>query len=133
MTEAEIREIFEQAQKRDEKVYAWARNLILLAAGSLSVLVSLLQGVPPLLLKLALSFLALGILLGALFLYGEIWKAREMVKRLVEQRKTQSCHDADRPSPIVARPPWWIERAEKACYAALALAVAFLVAHIALL
>ena len=133
MNEAEFLAVLARADRRDEKVYAWARYLILLAAGSLSVLASLQPDPPDLLMKLSLSFHALGILLGALFLYGEIWTARELVSRLVEQRKTQASRDGAKTSPIVVKPPWWIKKAEPACYGALLLAVVLLVAHIALL
>jgi hypothetical protein len=134
MNEKQFRELCDWAQKRDDKFYAWVRWLILLASGSLTVLVSLqpVQNFPPLsscLLRMAMAMLAQSILLGSLVSYGEIWIEREKVRRLQEQRKLQVSNAGDEsPSPIVVAPPAWIRKIEQPFYISLILAVLLLTA-----
>jgi len=78
------RELAVLAQKREDKRYAWLRHLMLLAGGSMSVLVSLrsgkhLSGFPHYCIATGLSSLGLGILFGAVALYGEVRSAQGLV------------------------------------------------------
>jgi hypothetical protein len=131
MTHQEFQEVVEYGRKRDEKVYAWLRYLIGLASGALAVLVSLQShsqtGVSGIAQKISWVALGSGILLGSLRLYGEVWTAREMVKKLVAERKRQASQGDAIPSPIVVELPRFVKLSERLCYGSLILAVISLV------
>jgi hypothetical protein len=133
MNREELREIFDLAAKRDEKLYGWLRHLILLGSGSLTVLVSLQPVQPPgglagACLKCAWVSLGLGILLASVRLYGEVWTAKELVKRLRTMRIEKPAIDGiSQNEPISLKPPWYILKAESACYTSFLLSVVFLV------
>lgn len=134
MTPEELREIFDWAEKRDEALYQWLRHLILLGSGSLSLLVSLqplhpASGPAAVFLKGAWITLGLGILLASIRLYGEVWTRKEEVKRLETMRRERPAIDGiSQNAPIVAKPPWYILKAEPACYVSFIAAVVLLVA-----
>jgi hypothetical protein len=131
MTAQQFQEMVEYGQKRDEKVYAWLRYLIGLASGALAVLVSLQShsehGVAGIAQKVAWISLGSGILLGSLRLYGEVWTEREMVKKLVAERKRQALSGDATTLPIVAMLPRYVRLSERLCYCSLILAVVSLV------
>lgn len=131
MTEEQLREVFQFADKRDETVYAWLRYLIGLASGALAILASLQNhqehGVAGIAQKVSWTALGLGILLGALRAYGEVWTAREIVRRLVAERKRQSTSGDTNVLPIIAAAPRILIWCEWACYGSLILAVISLV------
>ena len=131
MNSQQFQEVVEYGQKRDEKVYEWLRYLIGLASGALAVLVSLQShsepGVAGIAQKVAWVALGSGILLGSLRLYGEVWTARELVKKLVAERKRQALSGDATTSPIVAELPRYVKLSERFCYCSLILAVVALV------
>jgi len=133
MTRDEFAEICEWAEQRDATLYRWLRHLILLGTGSLSVLVSLQPLVPAsgaaaVCQQGAWATLGLGILLAAVRLYGEVWAAKAKVEQLVTRRRSPPPTSAAAANaPIVWTLPWWILRAEPACYGSFVLAVLFLV------
>lgn len=75
-----------------EKDYEWMRWLIAIAAGVFSVIVtqvskmSLLSFEQLLLLKVAISANALGVLLGAIYLYTDIRHGKDLIRKIQIQR-----------------------------------------------
>lgn len=91
MNPEELREVCAWAERRDEVLYRWVRHMILLATGSLSLLVALQSHHPdpgPALVFLRSAWISLGlcILLGSVVSYKEVWTRKALVKGLVEQR-----------------------------------------------
>jgi hypothetical protein len=133
MNEAEYRELCEWGAQRDEKLYAWLRHLILLGAGSLSVLVSLqpaqhVEGFPSVCMKAAWICLGLGILFASVRLYAEVFNEKEKVKALVKFRiEKPAINGISQNEPITPRLPWYIHKAEPTCYICFVLAVIFIV------
>jgi hypothetical protein len=133
MTKEELQEIFAWAEQRDAKLYAWLRHLILLGAGALSVLVALqpvhsATGLAAVFMRGAWISLGLGILLASVRLYAEVWTEKIKVKRLVNMRLSKPAVDGvSQNEPITTNLPWYILKAEPACYISFALAVVFLV------
>lgn len=134
MNRDEYLALLQTAQKRNAALYGWLRYLVGLASGSLAVLVSLSgTGTPGSMAALCMRgcwiSLGLGILLGASALYGEVWLARALVKRLLELDRSRSCGDttgAGLPPAAVALPEPF-SRCEQGCYLALLVAVGFLI------
>ena len=128
MTKAEFEQVVEFAQKRDEKVYAWLRYLIGLGSGSLAVLVSMQSHMQPgsagIAQKIAWVSIGSGILLGSLRLYGEVWIARELVRKFVAQKTKPPSADG----PISVEMPKTLKWCERACYFSFCVAVVALVA-----
>jgi len=133
MTREEFQEVVDYSRTREEKVYAWLRYLIGLASGALAVLVSLQShtsaGTAGVAQRVALVALGCGILLGSLRLYGEVWIAREMVKRLVAERKRQALEGDPDPLPIAASLPLFVKLSEWLCYLSLVVAVVSLIVY----
>lgn len=134
MTPEELREVFALADNREEKHYAWLRQLLVLAAGSLTALIAFragAQSVGAALFFLRAAWISLGaaILLGAFSLHGEVWLARELVRLVVEESKARKGSGADRPSPSVARLPARYRWSEILLNVALLAAVISLVTH----
>jgi hypothetical protein len=128
-TEA-FKDILALASRRDDKVYAWLRWLVLLASGAFTVLVSLHQPTPNqdgerLCIKLAWTALGAGILFGAFAIYSEVWVTRKLVKMLVELKT----NDPGATNALVARPPWLLRVCEALCYVSLLTAVIALVLY----
>jgi hypothetical protein len=128
------RQLAELSQIQMEKHYAWLRHLLLLASGTLSVLVALRASpptaqTPHLFLSVALASLGLGILLGAVSLYGEYRIAIETVKKTGEEllRRLNNPGTADKSFAVKA--PTACIISERACYAFLVVAVISLVIH----
>lgn len=131
MNQAQFEQLTELAAERDAKRYAWLRHLLLLAAGVLTLLVSLKAGSRAAsmfglwALRLAWVTLGLGILSLAVALHAEVWTSAELTKRLAEQLAGKAS-----PSAVTAvRRPAIYRRAERLAYAALATAVFALVAY----
>ncbi len=125
------------AEKRDEKLYAWLRWLVLLAAGFFSLMAGQLAGrsfepTQFLLLKLAMALTAAGILAGATALYGEVSVQRRLAKDLGERIADILEETADESAgPIAARPTLLSRISERACYLSLAAALVVWVAFVA--
>jgi hypothetical protein len=134
MTAEELREVFALADKREEKRFAWLRQLLVLASGSLTALIAFRAGAQStgaalLFLRSAWVSLGVAILLGAFSLHGEVWFARELVRLVVEENKARKVSGANLPSPSVARLPTRYRWAEILFYIALLVAVISLVMH----
>jgi hypothetical protein len=134
MTADELRNVFALADQREEKRYAWLRQLVVLAAGSLTALVAFRAGAQS--AGIALGFLraawislGVAIVLGAYCLHGEVWLARELVRLVVEENKARKASGAQQPSPSVAHLPKRYLWAERLFYTALLVAVVCLVTH----
>jgi hypothetical protein len=87
MTPENIQVMTEAVEARNKRHYDWMRNLVLLASGALTVMVSLhadkqLEGMPLIYMRVAWVSLGLGILLGAVSLHGEVWMHTEATKLL---------------------------------------------------
>jgi hypothetical protein len=123
--DGEVKALLEAANRAHEKLHAWLRWLVLLAAGFFSLMAGQLAGKPlsawmGWALKAALATNALGILAGSIALYAEA----DVARRLVEAQKARvsTLLDGAPPSsiaPAVANRPKWAQRAERACYALL--------------
>jgi hypothetical protein len=114
-----------------EALYSWLRYLVGLAAGGLTVLVSLSS--PPtgfwscLFQDMAVLSLGIGILAGAIRLYAERWHARKVVLLHSDQLEAHRLTGAEFSSIHVDIPKWW-RNAEQACYLFLFAALISLVA-----
>lgn len=128
------RELVTLIEQREEKHYAWLRHILLLASGSLSVLISLRTGVHTVgfahvCISAALASLGLGILLGAVSLHGEVTMKNVIIKRICEEaiRALQNPGTAD--EPVTAQLPFLYRAAQKLCYLSLAVSVSALVTY----
>jgi hypothetical protein len=133
-TDAWMREIAKLVQQREEKRYAWLRHLLLLAAGSLSVLVSLRTGASTVgfqhyCIVTALASLGLGILFGAFSLHGEVWLAGDVVKRMGEEAIRLLKNSGTSDEPISCQLPARYDFAERSCYFSFVVSVISLVIY----
>lgn len=121
MNRDDLDEIYALADRRNEKLFAWLRWLILLAAGAFTLLLTAdgTGTASNVFLKAARICMTLGILLGSAALYGEVWHARALVRRLVEDRMRPPSRNAAEPSPISVPRPWLFRIAECGCYLSL--------------
>ena len=91
--EENLRIVGDLGRQKEEKVYRWLQYLIGLASGVLAVLFAFQRripaGTPGTALRYAITALALGILLGSLRLYVEVWYVRAHLKALLEQANRQ--------------------------------------------
>jgi hypothetical protein len=122
---------------QEAKRYAWLRHLLLLASGSLSVLVSLgagshSVGTPHVCIQVGLASLGLGILFGAVALSAEVSTAKD----LVNQTKAQGRRLLDDPqaisgvlSTVIAEERWYHRWSERLCYLSLLVAVGSFVVY----
>ena len=128
MTPEDANALSESVKKRNEKYYAWIRHLILLASGSLTVLVALytkqpVSGFSLFCMKAAWVSLGLGILLGSVCLHGEVKSAVEMARLMGEAVSSPRYgHTA-----IHVILPARYKACEYACYVSLVCAVVSLV------
>ena len=126
----DLRTLADLIGKRSDKLYAWLRWLVLLAAGFFSLMAGQLTGkafgsLPFLLLKMALSLNAAGILFGAVALFGEVTAIRRAAiayKEQIERRIRET--ESELPVSIGGRPSWLSRIAEWLCYASLSLSLA---------
>lgn len=125
MLHSELAQLVTLSAQRNEKLYAWLRWLVLLAAGVFSVMVGQLAGVHfsatrLFLLKLALGLTAAGILSGSAALYGEVSSLRRLVKdRAAHISSVLEGTEVDIEAPVAVEPAWLLRQAEKVCYASL--------------
>ena len=134
MTERDFRQTLDMARERDARLDSWLRYLVGLASGALTVLVSLQKDKPdqffPLIcLKVAWGTLGLGILLGAIALYGHVFAQRGLVKQWVKDRgaRTEDEMPGESPSPTTGPGVKFFRLAERLCYLSLTTAVVALV------
>jgi hypothetical protein len=120
--------------QQENKRYARLRHILLLASGSLSVLISLRAGFhdfgfPRYCISTALASLGLGILFGAVAIHGEVATAQD----LVNQKKAQGRQLLDNPeanvAPILSALPRRYAWAERLCYFSLIVSVISLVLY----
>lgn len=124
MNANDIQKLFDMASEREEKKYAWLRWLLLLAAGAFTILVSFQTNkseyyTARLLMRIAWGGLGLGILAGALALYGEVHTITLLVKKLAVELKK----DPEQRAPITGGPSLIQTVAEPTCYVSLIIAV----------
>lgn len=134
MTTEEFRQFLALTADREQKRYAWLRQLLVIASAALTALVAFRAGaqstgIALLLLRIAWVSLGLGILLGALSLHAEVWIAAELVRLVSQQTKERSTSGATGPMPVVAKTPPHYRWAERLFYLCLTVAVISLVAH----
>ena len=129
-----LQELAGLVKQREEKRYAWLRHLLLLASGSLSVLVSLRTGshtvgLPHYCIAAGLASLGLGILLGAVSLYGEVRTAHDLVKRMSEEGLRRLKNPGTPDELVSAQLPAGYAFAERVCYLSLVVSVISLVIY----
>lgn len=134
MTPDSLRQIIALGDARDEKHYAWIRQLLVLASGTLAALVAFRAGaqstgISLLALRIAWIALGLGILLGAFSLRGEVSKAALLVKAAAAKAIEQSQRGEEWTSPVVADKPRIYRCSEVLFYLSLIVAVVSLVVH----
>ena|ERR1700722_15585947 len=120
-------------EEKDTKKYAWLRHIILMASGSLSVLISLhkdnICGVlTHVLFGASIALLGVGILCASIALYGEVHLAALRVKETGQYIIRQRKGDANPPFSFLDMPPIFVV-CEKICYVCLVLAIIFLVLY----
>lgn len=134
MLKDDLQRIAALAVDRDQKHYAWIRQLLLLASGTLAALVAFRAGAQSTgaalwALRVAWVSLGLGILLGAAALHAEVWIAAALVKRSVAEALERASRPGDSPSPVVANKPALYKAADLGFRLSLLVAVVALVAH----
>ncbi|MGD1278707.1 MAG: hypothetical protein ABR964_15955 [Tepidisphaeraceae bacterium] len=130
-TWGDLKEVGDLFAQKEEKVYGWMRYLVGLAAGALTILVSLERGtrtgISEFAHRSALLSLSLGILLGSLRAYAEVWFARGYLANLIEQKNRLLSGAERRIEPNVVKKPPLSATCEYLCYLCLFLALLFLV------
>ena len=134
MTPENLRQIIALSDERDQKHYAWIRQLLVLASGTLAALVAFRAGAQSsgiclLALRIAWVSLGLSILFGALSLHGEVSKAALLVKAAADKAIEQSQRGEAWTSPVVAKKRPIYKLSEVLFYSALIVAVVSLVVH----
>jgi cytochrome c biogenesis protein CcdA len=133
MTADDLRQVFALAADREQKRYAFLRQLLVLASGALTALVAFRAGTASTgaalwALRVAWVALGAGILSGAFALHGEVWLAAGLARQAATAAKSKSQPGAGL-GPIAANLPPRYQRAVRVCYTSLLLAVLALVAH----
>jgi hypothetical protein len=121
MNEEQFRHLLSLADQREERHYAWLRNLLLTASGALTLLVTLGTAAPANAVALwsmraAWLGLGLGTLALGVALHGEVWTADALVKKVAEELRARP----GAPQPVVATRPTVYAVAERTSYALLA-------------
>lgn len=134
MTPENLRQLIDLGNARDEKHYAWIRQLLILASGTLAALVAFragaqCTGIALLALRIAWVALGLSILLGAISLHGEVAKATLLAKAATAKALESLRTSEPWTSPVVVPKPAIYRCAEILFYTALIVAVAALVVH----
>ena len=139
MNDKEIQQVLDVVEERNEKLYAWLRWLLLLAASSLAVLVSLhgdkpFLGVSGVMMKFAWVLLGSGIVFGAFALYVEVWTARRILEELIRRKRDRDLagNEAVPRAEILVTAPNVLRLCEPACYVSLLGAVVAIVAYVIL-
>lgn len=130
MTEKDIRQTLDMVRQREERLDSWMRYLVGLASGALTVLVALQTDkpvglLPSTCLKVAQVSLGLGILLGAVVLYGRVFETRGLLKHWVRDRSSRGDDESPgEPPSLTVGPNMSLFRlSERACYLSLTIAV----------
>jgi len=130
MTEKDMRQTLDLVRQREERLDSWLRYLVGLASGALTVLVALQTDkpdglLPSTCLKVAQVSLGLGILLGAVALYGRVFETRGLLKHWVRDRSSRVYDERPgEPPSITVGPDMSLFRwSERACYLSLTIAV----------
>ena len=135
MDREDLRDLIRLADRRDELRFAWLRWLLMLASGSLAILVTLRQegtlaGIPGICMRGAWLGLGAGVLFGAIALYGEVWTAIALVRnrrrQLLEPSENTSASTSE---PTIATPPPLLRICEPLCYTCFLASVLSLVAY----
>lgn len=130
----DLQQIMTINEQRNQLMYNWLRWLVVLAAGCFAALLSFLatKTLPAsllLLLKVALTCQAVGILLGSIALYGEIVVIRGLLKAVIGEynhiAQEQYAHETNGVSVFLL--PTIYRVCEKCCYAFLLLSLLCLV------
>ena len=126
------RQLTEVSRKQQETHYAWLRYLLLLSAGTLSALVAFRSASATthhvhIALSVALASLGLGILSGAVALYGETRVAVETTKKTGMELSRRLNNPGAPNQSFVVKAPIVCVAAERACYCFLVVAVISLV------
>jgi hypothetical protein len=126
-----MKQVAERGDQREQAVYSWLRYLVGLAAGALAILVSLGSGassdIDRKFHRVALISLALGILLGSIRLYAEVWFARGRESNAAAQLK-QALSGAIDASTLYVPPMPFAKTCERLCYVFLVVALLSLIA-----
>ena len=125
-------QLTEVSRKQQETHYSWLRYLLLLSAGTLSALVAFRSASATthhvhLALSVALASLGLGILSGAVALYGETRVAVETTRKTGMELSRRLNNPGSPEESFVVKPPTVCIAAELACYLFLIVAVISLV------
>jgi len=120
--------------QQEAKRYAWLRHVLLLASGSLSVLISLRSGFhtcgfPRYCIATALASLGFGILFGAFTLHGEVATAQDLVRQMKARGQQLLQNPAADILPILSSLPRRYEWSERLCYFCLVVSVISLVLY----
>jgi len=118
--------LFDLTDKRNERFYAWLRQLLLLAAGVLTVLAGIATARPhtsythtqATCLRAAWIGIGSGILLGTMRLYGEVWtldELRRKAKQLGDKWLADGGRHAETDSIVYASLPWWLSLSGVLC------------------
>lgn len=124
----------EVVQRREEKRYLWLKQLLLLATGTLSVLVSFRAGTTHthtahVFLSVGLASLGLGILFGSISLYGEVRMAHDAVEQTARELRRRLSNPETPAEPIFAKRPVFYAIAQGCCYTVLVVAMISLVTY----
>ena len=131
MTQSELKEIYEFADRRDQTLYEWLRFIILLGSGALSLLVPLLQGhnnSSSTWLKCTWISLGIGIITASIRLYVQVLTKKQLVKKLIQLRKEYpATNGISQKQPFGYNPPKPLIYCEHICYVSFMLAIVSLV------
>jgi len=124
-----LKELTDLTNKREQAVYSWLRYLVGLASGALAILVALGSGLPAskanTFHRVAMVSLALGILLGSIRLYGEVWIARGHLNNSIKQIQ-QASSGVFPLEGFAVKPMPFSKSCERLCYICLVVALASL-------
>ena len=130
MNEEDIKQLFELGKNREEKKYEWLRWVILLASGAFTLLVSFHTTRTDIewartLLKVSWLGLGMGILFGALALYGEVYTMNQLVRKVADELKKEYGTRL----PVTAGPTRMQKLAEPLCYISLTISIFSMMAY----
>jgi hypothetical protein len=132
----ELKQLFDLADDRNKLYYAWLKNILTLATGTLALLVSLRHGThlaepQKYFLVASWIFLGIGIIFGASSIYGEVALAtaltKNVKKHMLETYKEPAKFEAI--TPIVAQPHWFWKTSQYVMCFSLILAIIALVTY----
>jgi hypothetical protein len=131
-----LNHLFELADERNQLRFAWLRNILTIATGTLALLVALrptghLSAEQKCSLIACWIFLGAGIIFGAIATYGEVAMASELAKRFKEEllKVAQETGRWEVTTPVVAKPHWIWQACQAAMCICLLLGVVALVVY----